>query len=149
MMARNATQLRMPCLLRRTNEGGQSIVESCLVIILVCLIFFGFLQVALLYNDERVLQFASFAAARSATVGFNQDTFTRAYRAAAIPASGTNLAAKGLGPKELLGLERIGIPLYLNNDPVANLNYDYWDSMDMTPQIYPDSAAMLLAEYHS
>lgn len=132
---------------RRAGASGQSIVESTLVILLVCLIFFGFLQVAVLYNHERVLQFASFAAARSATVGFLPEIYDRAYKVAAIPASGSNLTLTAAGPKELLAYEQITIPLYLNR--AVAMDYEYWEEPGMSPVIqFNTPGSGMLQEFH-
>lgn len=129
-------------------------VESVFVIMLLCLIFWGFLQAALLYNHERVLQFASFATARSATVGFLPELYLRSYRVAAIPASGTMLAPNqnwsGANQQmQQLGTETMLIPLYLRQDPTGNLNYTYWDQYNMRPTILPNvPSANMLEETH-
>ncbi|MCX6899014.1 MAG: hypothetical protein NT105_09955 [Verrucomicrobia bacterium] len=121
---------------------------------LLCLIFWGFLQAALLYNHERVLQFASFATARSATVGFLPELYLRSYRVAAIPASGTMLAPNqnwsGANQQmQQLGTETMLIPLYLRQDPTGNLNYTYWDQYNMRPTILPNvPSANMLEETH-
>ena len=140
--------------------GGQSMVESVVVILLLCLIFWGFLQAALLYNHERVLQFASFATARSATVGFQPELYLRSYRVAAIPASGTMLApidsrssGNWTGPNQQaqqLGVETMLIPLYLRRAPTGNLNYTYWDQYNMQPGIQPGNplSSTMLGEQH-
>lgn len=133
---------------RRAN-GGQSMVESVFVIMVLCLIFWGFLQAALLYNHERVLQFASFASARSAAVGFNQETSKRAYRVAAIPASGTMLSPdQNRSQMEQLGIETIAIPLYLNQAVGGNMDYAYWDRYSMVPNISANTATRVLSENH-
>jgi hypothetical protein len=114
------------------------------VIILLCLIFFGFLQVGILYNHERVLQFASFASARSATVGFDPDIYNRAYRVGAIAASGQMLApGQGQSPKDQLVTELITIPLYQFR--TQNMDYEYWDRYGMMAniQLNAPSARML------
>ena len=140
-------------------NGGQAMVESVFVIMLLCLIFWGFLQAALLYNHERVLQFASFASARSATVGFLPELYLRSYRVAAIPASGTMLApvdSRNSGnwtganqQMQQLGVETMLIPLYLRQAPTGNLNYAYWDQYNMRPNIQPNPlGAIMLGEQH-
>jgi len=128
------------------------VVESFFVIMLLCLIFWGFLQAALLYNHERVLQFASFAAARSAAVGYQQEIYKRAYRVAAIPASGAMLAptANWTGPNQQyqqLGVELPSlIPQYLGMAPTGNMDYTYWDQYDMRPTII--ATATMMTEQH-
>lgn len=129
-------------------------VESVFVIMLLCLIFWGFLQAALLYNHERVLQFASFASARSATVGFQQDFYNRSYRVAAIAASGTMLEPTanwtgGNQQLQQLGVETTIIPLYLRHAPTGNMDYAYWAPYNMLPNIQPNPlTATMLGEQH-
>jgi len=131
--------------------SGQAMVESVFVIMLLCLIFWGFLQAAILYNHERVLQFASFASARSATVGFNQETYLRAYRAAAIPASGTMLSpGRNMTQMEQLALETMIIPLYLNQAVEGNMDYGHWDRYNMRPIILTGTpGTRMLEETHA
>ncbi|MCX7824070.1 MAG: hypothetical protein N2689_00740 [Verrucomicrobiae bacterium] len=139
--------------LRRSGRRGQSLVESCVVVILLCLLFYGFLQVGILYNHERALQFASFAASRSATVGFNSDVYSRTYRAAAIPASGQMEAPfSGLSQREQLTYEAPRdidglIARYLNPlNPQGMLSYEFWDPYQMDPNITAGGA--VLTESH-
>jgi hypothetical protein len=107
------------------------------------------LQAAILYNHERVLQFASFAAARSATVGFNTETYTRAYRAAAIPASGTMLSpGRNMTQMEQLALETMVIPLYLNRAVGGDMNYGHWDPYNMRAVISENRSTRMLSENH-
>ncbi len=140
-------------------RGGQTVVESFFVILLLCLMFWGFLQAALLYNHERVLQFASFAAARSASVGFRSEVYTRAYRVASIAASGAMLAPvnsttsgnwTGANQQmQQLGVEQPIIPLYLGMASTRNLDYDYWDRYDMQPRITgAGSQSITVTEQH-
>ena len=147
-MPRQRNHARAPRIARRSGKSGQSLVESCVVITVVLLIFYGFLQVALLYNHERVLQFASFASARSATVGFNQDVYTRAYRAAAIPASGPmQTPGQNQSQPAQLGLETAIIPCYLNpENGTGILHYEHWDTYRMDPVI--SGSGTMLQEYH-
>lgn len=137
--------------LRASSRRGQSLVESCFVIILLCLVFFGFLQVALLYNHERALQFASFISTRSATVGMNPEVYSRTYRAAAIPASGQMEAPwPDLSQRrQLVEVEQPRnidgyIGRYLNPlNSSGILRYEYWDPYQMNPVITAATATTL------
>lgn len=140
---------------RRAGESGQATVESAIVIIIICLVFFGCLQVATLYNDERVLSYASFMATRSAVVGFQQEVYNRAYEVAAIPASGQLLGMRRQTlpfPTQKLQwqAERDTIPLYIdprNLNKRALLNYEYWDPFNMKPTFYNYESGVAY-EYH-
>jgi len=126
-------------------------VESVFVIMLLCLIFWGFLQVALLYNHERILQFASFASARSAAVGFSYETYRRAYRAAAIGASGLNRDLQGMDSRDMPANELVIIPSYVWQN--AEMDYQYWVDYRMNPDISPSGQSAgslsMISEAHS
>lgn len=57
--------------------------------LLMCLLFFGLLQVSLVFNADEVLHHSAARAARAKAVGFNDWMITKAHRVAAIPNSGT------------------------------------------------------------
>ncbi len=58
------------------------------MIALLCLIFFGLLQVAQLYAAQAVLTYAAAAGARARAVGFNSFMTHKVVRVAAIPTAG-------------------------------------------------------------
>lgn len=74
--------------LSRRRRSGQSLVESCVVIALSCLIFFGLFQVSQLYAGRAVLSLAAAAGARARMVGFNDFMVYKVVRAASIPNAG-------------------------------------------------------------
>ena len=57
--------------LRSRVAGGQSLIESTLAILLVCLLLTGLLQVSQLFAAREVLHHAAARGARARTVGFN------------------------------------------------------------------------------
>ncbi len=67
---------------------GQALIESCLAIALICLIFFGLLQISQLFAAREVLFHSAARAARAKTVGFNRFMVSKSARVAAIPNSG-------------------------------------------------------------
>ena len=69
-------------------RGGQAMLETLLVMLVLCLLFFGLLQVALVFNAREVLHHSAARAARARAVGFNDWMTTKAQRVAAIPNSG-------------------------------------------------------------
>jgi hypothetical protein len=73
---------------RRT---GQSLVESCLAVAVICLVFMGLLQIALLLTGREVMVRAAERGARARTVGFNWWMVYKVVRAAAIPNAGKML----------------------------------------------------------
>jgi len=73
---------------RRQCRSGQSLVESCIVIVVGCLLCFGVFQVSQLYAARSVLSYTAAAAARARTVGFNDFMVYKVTRTAAIPNAG-------------------------------------------------------------
>ena len=63
-------------------------IESCLAVSFVCLVFFGLLQISQLVAARDVLHYAAARGARAKTVGFNHWMVRKAIHVAAIPNSG-------------------------------------------------------------
>ncbi len=66
-------------------------IESCFVLILICLAFFLFFQLCHAFASRDVLDHAAARAARARTVGFNRWMVRKAMRVAAIPNAGRML----------------------------------------------------------
>lgn len=66
-------------------------VESCFVIMMLCLILFGLLQVSYLIAARDVISFSAYAVARSATVGMQDEFVGRVARTTSIPVAGPSL----------------------------------------------------------
>lgn len=56
---------------RLRHKEGSSMVESCIVMVLLCLVLFGLLNVSYVVSSRNVLDYASIATARAASVGLN------------------------------------------------------------------------------
>ncbi len=56
----------------RHHKAGATILESCIVMILLCLILFSILQVSILTAANEVLVYSASAAMRCATVGYDE-----------------------------------------------------------------------------
>jgi len=69
-------------------RSGQSLIESCLAILLLCLIFAGCLQISRLLAAREILDHAAARGARAKTVGFNRWMVTKCVRVATIPNAG-------------------------------------------------------------
>lgn len=132
-------------------------IESLIAIFLIGLIFFGILQVSLVFTAREVLHHAAARGARAKTVGFNDWMCRKAVRVATIPISGAMIAPdvdtadpwlqaqiatkkpgqlwdtlKDQAPaSRQLGTERARIPHYLDAGNRARARYilDYagWD----------------------
>ena len=138
------------------GRGGQALVETCLAMFLICLIFAGFFQVSQVLAAREVLQHAAARGARAQTVGFNRWMVRKCIYAALIPNSGrlrepafenvngplrdmTARLAPGVLWDRLLGitpasaqynLERTRIPDFLGSENEAQsravLDYERW-----------------------
>ena len=118
----------------RRTRSGQAYLETFLVLLVLLLVLFGFLQVALSFGDNEVMHHAAARAARAKAVGFNDWMATKAARVAAIPSCG-KLLSDGLGYDEAADgsraeFERARIPEYLAAENYARsqyiLDYEEW-----------------------
>ena len=118
----------------RAHRSGQSLVESCIVLAVVCLVFMGVFQVSQLFAAKEVLQYAAGRGLRAKTVGLNRFMVRKTVRVGAIPVAGrmTSPAYTG-GAAGEHALEVPRIPLYLGAETDGRLNaildYDRWDSI--------------------
>ncbi len=140
----------------RPHCAGQSLVETCLAMGMICLIFMGMFQISQLFAAKEILNYAASRATRAKTVGFNEWMVTKATHVAAIPNSGRlvepifenidqgirqaanqlnsgelwDYALHNSGPGHQLALERARIPDYMGADTehIASgmLNYQGW-----------------------
>lgn len=153
------------------RQQGSALVESCLAIMLICLVFTAVLQVTHIFVAREILGHAAASAARAKTVGFNEWMIAKVTRAAAIPNSGKLLepvldysdpflqsAASSLRPGSLWGwslsappsmmqysVERARIPEYLearnHMDAAMVLDYECW-SLSNVINVAVDSGMM-------
>ncbi|MBU0679438.1 MAG: pilus assembly protein [Verrucomicrobia bacterium] len=150
----------MNCKSRCTGKSGQALIESTLIVALLCLIFFGAFQLSQLFVAREVMDHAATAVARARSVGFNDFMVYKVGRVAAIPNAGrmtypevetssggllpvataipgdlwdTAMAANPVSPQ--YAIESALIPLYLGAEwggqLPAILDYNEWDSVDM------------------
>ncbi len=70
------------------KKAGQSLLETCIVMMVLCLVFFGLLQLSQLSAFKEVLDYAAACGARARTVGFNDFMVYKVVRVAAIPNAG-------------------------------------------------------------
>src|ERR1035437_1927236 len=93
---------------------GQAIIESSLVLALVCLVLFGLFEISQLFAAQEILDYAAARGARAETVGFNRFMVEKTVRVGAIPNAGRliNPVVSG-GPAAQSDAELARIPLYL------------------------------------
>jgi len=74
--------------LHAASKRGQSLIEACLAMGIICLVFFGLFQVSQLAAAREILHHAAARGTRAKTVGFNHFMVSKAIRVAAIPNAG-------------------------------------------------------------
>lgn len=146
------------------RKSGAALIESCVVLMILCLILFGVLQVSYLVGARDVLAYTSMASARSAQVGLNDFMLEKTARVMSIPTAGPilNPSVRGMGVPDGLTagqrwdnasafgrgvsgyqyrLERGRIPHYLGAEYASwlpgILDYDNWQTSVTTVQVTP------------
>jgi hypothetical protein len=125
------------------REKGQAILESLLAFIILCLIFFGLLQVFHIAVADMITDYSAFFAGRAYAVGFAADENTddwkrnlvgKAARVRAIPASGKRIFPEGNGA------EKEVIKRYLTKS-AQWLQYEYWGGDNIYDTAYYSTRA--------
>lgn len=117
------------------SQHGQSIVESCIVVGLVCLLFMGLFQLSQLYMARQILDYAAGRGARAKAVGFNDVMVYKTIRIATIAVAGqmTFPEIEG-GPMTQRAVERGRIPLFLGSESSWQLpfilDYEDWETIN-------------------
>lgn len=70
------------------RKDGQSLVETCIILVFLCLIFFGLLELSRLTAAKEILEYAASCGARARAVGFNPFMVHKVVRVASIPNAG-------------------------------------------------------------
>lgn len=73
---------------RRRSRRGQSLIESCLAIALICVVLIGVLQVSQVLASREILHHAAARGARARIVGLNWWMVEKVIRLATIPNAG-------------------------------------------------------------
>ncbi len=124
---------------RHGRRSGQALIESCIVVLLLCLICFGLLQISRFFAAQEIMDYASARGARARTVGFNRFMVFKAVRVSTIPSAGTLLfPSLDGGPAAQQVVEQARIPLYLGAEWHGNLSgildYDLWGDIRFSHQ---------------
>ena len=77
-----------------SSRSGQSLIESCFVIAILCLVLFGGLQVSQIYVAREVLDHAAVCGARARAVGLNDFMVQKTISVAAIPLAGNLISPR-------------------------------------------------------
>ena len=98
-------------------------VESCIVMALLCLILFGFLQVSYIVAARNVLNYSAVATARARSVGLNEFMLMKVSHYASIPTAGPmTVPAGNYGTDRPEGLTvgaRISTAISRENKPIS------------------------------
>jgi len=70
------------------SRSGQSLIEACIVVAILCLVLFGSVQRSQMFLAQEVLNRAAYCGARARAVGFNDFMVQKTIRVAAIPVAG-------------------------------------------------------------
>jgi Flp pilus assembly protein TadG len=129
----------------RHSCRGQALIESCLVVALICLILAGLFQLLQLYAAKEILSYACARGARARTVGFNDFMARKSVMAAAIPNAGNMIFPETAGgPAAQMAMEHARIPIYLSAE-WSRLNgilqYEDWETINYN---YTEDSSHLL-----
>jgi len=93
--------------------AGQSLIEACLALLILCLVFMGFFQVSQLIGARQVLYHAAARGARAKMVGLNRFMVEKAVLVAAIPNAGRmtqpDVPNEDAALRQWLATERAGV----------------------------------------
>ncbi len=132
----------------RSGERGSTMIEAVICMLVICLILFGLLQVFYVTAAQMITDYSAFRAARSETVGFNEEIVEREGKLKAIAASGrmrfpVDMAAGSADSypySSAVGQfywERLAITDYM--EMRRTLKYEYWNPADNLNENYSTS----------
>lgn len=139
---------------RHAGESGQSLIESCLVIAVLCVLFFGMVQMSRLFVAGEIIDFAAARGARAKAVGFNDFMIYKVVRVATIANAGP-MKTPGFSGSQFR-VERRQIPLYLGAEYKgrlkAILDYEDWETVE-DPEVRmasldPPEVAVRVRQYY-
>lgn len=119
---------------RKATCRGQTITESVLGLLMLCLIFMWLTQLGIMTFDKMILQHANYVSARSHVVGFDEPYVKTARRIGGIGAAGRLEQPERYAELNLVqrtSIEPILIERWLNNFNYE-LDYTEWDSLEGT-----------------
>jgi hypothetical protein len=145
---------------RPDAKSGQALLESFGIIVLLCLILFGMVQVVLMLTAHEVVQYSADASVRARAVGFNPFMVRKVNRVTTIPTAGRMISplpmstsyddvwagesaggafdravSENPSSDQFWAIERPTIPIYLGtvheNQLDSILNYEAWESLPL------------------
>lgn len=104
---------------RRSGERGAAIFESVAALLILCLLFFGMLQIFYWCIQQQFCEYAAFYTAKSAALGYRPNFCMRAARVAAISISGRRRGRSNLS-------ETDAASNYMTSGDASGVYYQYW-----------------------
>jgi Flp pilus assembly protein TadG len=140
------------------RKGGQAILESFGIMMLLCLILFGIVQYVIMLTATEIVQYSADASARARAVGFNRFMVYKVNRVASIANAGRMTFPGGIpygdaqtwvtqnagqsyyaairsspSSRQYSEIEQYNIPLYLASEHYGRLggvlDYEEWDTV--------------------
>jgi hypothetical protein len=108
------------------SEKGSSILESMIAILLLCLIFFGIMQVFSFAMGNMICRYSAFNGARALSLGYTPRITEKTVRLSAMGISGKDRSSPKLKtlPKTDL-LKKMQMYMMTGN---ANVDFEYWQN---------------------
>lgn len=117
--------------LKKKRQSGASMVETMIALILMCLIFFGALQIFQWAMAKMFCNYAAFYAGKAYSLGYSVRTINKAARIAAIPISGPDDDNILQLDKKLLEMR---LRMYMASGN-AGVVFPYWDAVGDDPDL--------------
>lgn len=110
------------------GQEGSSIFESMVAIILLCLIFFGVMQVFHFAMTQMVCNYAAFNGGKALSLGYTKRITDKTIRLSSLGISGKDRSKPKLNPKLYDQYDlRTRMQLYMTTGN-ANVDFEYWDT---------------------
>ena len=119
---------------KKKSERGATIFESLMCILLLCLIFFGLMQIFQWSMAKMLSEYSSFYAAKAYSLGYSRSIIERASRIAITGASGEDVSAiPTVAPfsQENLSEAAEEYMFYGKYGP-RGINFEYWEPDSVT-----------------
>lgn len=127
--ARTPGRVFFPLRGKRKRTRGAAVLESVIVMLMLMLILFGFLQLFHISVAQILADYAAFRGARSASVGFRDYLVRREGRIKSIPASG-----RMIEPRDAASFGSQTAQFYFEKEAIRRysagteyLDYEYWN----------------------
>ncbi len=115
----------------RRGKAGQAMIETVVVMLVLCIVFFLIYEYTGLLTMHSVLDYAAARAARARTVGFNDFMVTKTVRISTMSTAGPCKTTDDRGESLSTGalVSRMGSYLQAENDAETSgiLDFEYWN----------------------